>query len=108
MRTGLFVLTAVLNLALGVDAVAQQQGQAVSFFTGVNPQNIKFVPVDVSKATATLNVNKAFSTPRPPTPFILSSYFPKFTIPSWPPIKPATPRLTKSPFETITPIPKKK
>jgi|SRR6516225_2540163 hypothetical protein len=108
MRAGLFLLSMALVLALGVDAVAQQQGQASSFFTGVNPQNIKFVPVDVSKAMATLNVNKAFSTPRPPTPFILSNYFPKFTIPSWPPIKPATPRLPQSPFETITPLPKKK
>jgi hypothetical protein len=108
MRTGLIFLSAALVVGLGINATAQQQPPANSFFTGVNPQNIKLVPVDVSKAMATLNVNKAFSTPRPPTPFVLSNFFPKFTLPSWPPIKAATPTLARSPFETITPIPKKK
>ena len=100
-----------------------------SFFTGVNPATVKRVPVDINAAMKTLNINKAFASPQqpktvdvsaamktlninqafvthpPPRPFILSNYFPKITLPSWPPIIANTSKLPNSPFETITPVP---
>lgn len=120
MRTGLLLSGLVLILGMELPVGAQQpvqfssfnqQAQAASFFTGVNPQSIKTVPIDVSKAMQPLNnVNRTFRTPRPPTPFTLSQFFPKMTLPSWPVKKAVTPVLPQSPFSTITPVtpPKKK
>ena len=100
-----------------------------SFFTGVNPATVKRVPVDINAAMKTLNINQAFAspqqprtvdisaamktlninqafvTPQQPKPFILSNYFPKITLPSWPPMIANTSKLPQSPFETISPVP---
>jgi hypothetical protein len=118
MRSGPFFLTLAVILGLGVDTGAQQplqvqpiptltqQQQAASFLTGVNPQTKKLVPIDVSKAMQPLNnVNKTFRPLRPPAPFTLSQFFPKVTLPSWPPKKAVTPVLPQSPFSNITPVP---
>lgn len=107
MRTGT-LLGAVVMLGLGVYVLAQ--APADSFFTGVSPRDIKVVPVDVSKAMKTLNINQSFRTPQAPTPFTLASILPRITLPSWPPNKAVTPMLPKSPFQNITqlPPPKKK
>jgi hypothetical protein len=114
MHAGMFLASVTLTVGLVVNAGAQQldqQAQAAKFMTGVSPRDIKVVPIDVSKAMQPLNnVNRTFRTPRPPTPFTLSQFFPRVTLPSWPPKKAFTPILPKSPFETITtlPPPKKK
>jgi hypothetical protein len=118
MRTGLFLLSAVLVLGLSDHGEAQTQATGSffstappdSFFTGVNPKDVKIVPVDVNAAMKTLNINQAFMPPRQPTPFVLSNFFPKINLPGWPPKTVSAPRLTQSPFQTITtvPLPKKK
>jgi hypothetical protein len=106
MRIGLYLFAAalVVSLAVAVTTKAQQTAPAESFFTGVNPKNIKFVPVDVTSDMKTFNVSQAFRTSRPPAPFTLSQLFPKISFPSWPLKKAATPILAKSPFQTITPV----
>jgi hypothetical protein len=72
---------------------------------GVNPRNIVNVPVDTTKAMATLNINSAFKTPSQPKPFSLGNMFPKFSLPSFPPKQASTPIITpqNNPFQTITP-----
>ena len=113
MRSGWLLLSAALFVGLSGDGGAQTQAPGSffstappdSFFTGVNPATVKRVPVDINAAMKTLNINQAFVTHPPPRPFILSNYFPKITLPSWPPIIANTSKLPNSPFETITPVP---
>jgi hypothetical protein len=97
VRRIIILIGAALPLALTAPAAAQQSQGAVfmSNFSGVNPRNINFVPLDTTKAMKNLNVNSAFRTPQQSQSLSLSSLFPKFQLGSWPPIVPNTPVLSQ-------------
>ncbi len=101
MRAGLFLISVALVLGLGVNAGAQKQTPADSFFTGVSPKDIKIVPVDVSKAMKPFNLNRPVRSPRP-APFVLSKILPKITLPSWLSKKAGPPKALTS-FPNINP-----
>lgn len=63
----------------------QQNSQASSFWTGVNPRAINFQKIDTSKALAPVNTSSVFRAPRAPSTFQLSNVFPKISLGSWPP-----------------------
>jgi hypothetical protein len=76
-------------ISSALPARAQQQTQLqnpfASGFTGANPRDIKFTPIDVGKATRVFNLNNAVRAPAPPKTVGLGSFFPKFSLPTWPP-----------------------
>src|SRR5262249_4829457 len=98
MHKGLGILTLLVTLALVAPGGAQQQKPASSFFTGVDPRDIRFKPIDTSNA---------FRTPRQPKAFSLTNLFHKFTLPSWPPKVASAPILPadKNPFQKVPPKP---
>jgi hypothetical protein len=101
MRGSILLLGAALILSLGMKTQAQFASgeQASKFFTGVDPRNVKTVPVDTSKAFSNLKIQPAFRPRRPPAkPFALNKFFPKMSFPSWAPAKANT---TQNPFQTI-------
>jgi hypothetical protein len=91
MRTARFILATTLTLALGIPVVAQQTNSFFSgtspstIFTGVNPRTYNSVPFDANKAMRTFNASNFVRTPAQQKPFSLSSAFPIFHMPSWPP-----------------------
>ncbi len=115
MRITMTSAAAFMLLALAAPAHSQDPSRPSSItglgfaqtLNGVNPRNIVNVPVDTTKAMATLNINSAFKTPSQTKPFSLGNMFPKFSLPSFPPKQASTPILTpqNNPFQTITPAP---
>jgi hypothetical protein len=103
MRGGVNMLGIVTILALALPGRAQTQ--AASFFTGANPREIKSIPIDVSKAAQAYNLSNAFHTPAPTKTVGLSSFFPKFSFPTWPP-KVGVNQLPqgKNPFQPNRPV----
>jgi hypothetical protein len=104
MRNGVGRLTLVAVLGLALPAGAQQPG-ASSFFTGANPRNITFTPIDVSGASRTYNMNNVFHTPSPAKSISLTNFLSKFSIPSWPP-KVASVQVLQgtNPFQPVRPV----
>jgi hypothetical protein len=80
-----------LTLIVGIPVVAQQTNNFFSgtspstIFTGVSPRNVNFVPFDANKAMKAFNTSNIIRTPAQTKPFSLSSAFPTFHMPSWPP-----------------------
>src|SRR5687768_1198146 len=91
-RSSRFIGTALI-LAAAIPAFAQQQ--AGSFFTGVNPRQIKNVPIDTSQALRPTNLNRSFHKQAAPRPFSLANVFPKMHMGTWPPVVPSVPILEK-------------
>jgi len=102
MRAATLAGGLLIMAALAIPVIAQQT-TASSMFTGVNPREIKSVPVDTSKAMKAMNINNAFKTPASPAKGIMNigNIFPKISMPSWPPKLPSTPILSKqnNPFQ---------
>jgi len=87
MRTGWIALGLMVGLGLAAPALAQQNlgsAQVQSMFTGVNPRNITFTPIDTSKAFKQLN-SQVIRFPSSQPPFSLSNLFRSMPILSWPP-----------------------
>ena len=84
MRTGTGLLAIAAFLGLALPAHAQTTG-ASTFFTGANPRQIKFVPIDVSKASQAFNMQNMVKTPTSQRPISLGNLLPKFSMPMWPP-----------------------
>jgi hypothetical protein len=87
-----WMMAAALSaMALVGPAVGQQlsgQPDARSFFTGVDPRQVKNVKVDTSKAMRRTNLTQALQpnvTQRSTKVTGLGSYFPRMTLGSWPP-----------------------
>ena len=77
MRALKLVLGAAMMVALVVPVLGQNQPPANSFFTAVNPREIKTVKIDTTKAMKTMNVNKAFHAPSQRKAFSLTNIFPR-------------------------------
>jgi hypothetical protein len=87
MRTGLATLALGLALGLAAPARAQQTvdtQQATSFFTGVNPRNINFTPIDTSSFYRQYS-SQIIRVPQPQSAFSLSNVFRQMPTLSWPP-----------------------
>src|SRR5690349_19295248 len=103
MRTGVGVV-AVLGM-LGLAMPAGAQTVASSFFTGANPRDIKFTPIDVGAASKAYNLSNSFHAPTAPSALNLSRFLPSFSSPSWPP-KIASPQVLQgtNPFQPTRPV----
>jgi hypothetical protein len=84
MRNGVRTVAVLVALGLALRAEAQQS-PASSFFTGANPRQINFKPIDVSQATKAFNMSNMVPRPTPATAFSFSNIFPRMSMPSWPP-----------------------
>lgn len=80
---------------------AQAQQQSSTFFTGVNPRDIKFKTIDVSNANRATNTSNMMRPVRQPQTFTLSNMFRSMTLGSWPPKVASTPILKESPYSKI-------
>ncbi len=85
---------AVIILVLVPILPARAQRPPAAFFTGVDPNTVRFQPVDTSRAMRPGNLNSAFRPPPSPSKFSLGSLFPKLAMPSWPP------RIASTPIQT--------
>jgi hypothetical protein len=85
MRKGLAALALALGLGLGLAAPATAQQPATSFWTGANPRNITFTPIDTSHWAKQYNIPQTLRRPTQQKAFNLSNIFHPFTLPSWPP-----------------------
>jgi hypothetical protein len=125
MRAGWTVVALGLGLGFAPVATAQQNvgsQEAAGFFTGVNPRNITFTPVDTSKVVKQYNslvrqpsqpsafnisrifhpfsTSQAIRKPSQLSAFNVMNIFHPFTMPRWPPlIGSSTP---PSPIQTMT------
>ncbi len=104
MRKAWMIGAALLMAALVWPAFGQQsagQPAANSFFTGVNPRNLKAVSaVDPTKAMKSSNITNALqpnASQRSTSPFSLGKVFRPVTLGSWPP---------KLPSFSVVPTPK--
>lgn len=101
MRKGLAVVAC--GLCLGWAAPVGAQQQSASFFTGVNPRNINFKPVDTSNFYKTYNLTSVVKPAHPPKAFSLSTIFHPLSMLSWPPqIGQSTYPPTTMTFPTVT------
>jgi hypothetical protein len=81
-------------MALVLPGLAQQpagQPDANSFFTGVNPRNIKTTKVDTTRAMRGSSISRAMqpTSQRAMTPRSTSSFFRGVTLGTWPPKLPS-------------------
>ena len=112
MRTIWWLGAACLSTALVLPSLAQQpagQPNANQFFTGVDPRQIKSVPIDPGRALRPGNVNGALQSgvaQRANRPFSMSNLFPKLTLGSWPPTRATSFVVTKTPPLMSTTVPK--
>lgn len=104
IRTILATSVLLASLMLLLPARGQQQG--ASFFTGVNPRQLNFKPIDVSHANRATNMSNMMRTPKQPQNFVLSNMFRSISMPTWPPKVASTPILKESPYTKII-FPKK-
>jgi hypothetical protein len=99
--------TALLALAtiLGNAVPARAQQSASSFFTGANPRNITFKPIDVGQASKAFNMSNMFPSPVKQKSFSFSSFMPSLSMPSWPP-RISTPQVLQgtNPFQPNRPV----
>jgi hypothetical protein len=93
MRKGMWFATLGLALVLTAPALAQQD--MGSFFTGVHPSDIKYKPVDVSKAIAPV--------PRPGTTDTFS--FRRYLSKMIPGLSPTPPTTISPPLPAVPMIP---
>jgi hypothetical protein len=100
MRTGLAALA--LCLCLGWAAPAGAQQPANSFWTGADPRQITFTPIDTSTFYKTHNFSNVIRTPSQQSAFNISNIFHSFSLPSWPPKigSSPTPNLSQTPSFT--------
>src|SRR5262245_9852529 len=98
MRTGL--AAAALGICLGLTSPAPAQQQATSFWTGVNPRDLKFQTIDTRKAYRRFDSSRALRPPQQQRTFNLGNLFHSFTLPGWPPRRGVSklPDPKKSPF----------
>jgi hypothetical protein len=88
MRTGILCVIAVFAVALPARAqigTSTINNPFATAFTGNDPRQIKFTPIDVSKASQAFKMNNMMRTPAPAKAFSFSNLMPKFSMPSWPP-----------------------
>jgi hypothetical protein len=78
MRSGVGVMVLAAGLIVSLQAFGQS-------WTGANPRNLQFKPIDTSKAMKAFPTNKAFHTPSPVKNTGIDRFFPKLTLGSWPP-----------------------
>jgi hypothetical protein len=113
MRAVVAIPCLVASLVLAVPVVAQQAGTNSTTtlinpfktgFTGADPREIKFTPIDVNKASKAFNLNNAFRTPAPAKTISLTNLFPKFSMPSWPPKIGVNQVPAKNPFQPNRPV----
>ena len=85
MRPMLCSLLLLLPVIVCLHAGAQDfQTAQPNFWAGTRARDVKFVPIDTTKALQPRNV-QAFHPVQQQRAFHLSNIFPKFTMPSWPP-----------------------
>ncbi len=104
MRKTLAILVVVFSGYVLAPALAQQP--ASMFFTGANPRELKFKPIDISHANRPTNMSNMLRPQRTPKAFVLSNVFPRINLGSWPPKVPSTPILKESPYSRVI-FPKK-
>ncbi|MBM4070495.1 MAG: hypothetical protein FJ271_16295 [Planctomycetes bacterium] len=102
-----FLASVVAFVAMALLTPAQAQQQASTFFTGVNPRDIKMKHIDVTAANRTPRMSNMMRPVRQPQTFTLSNMFRNLTLGSWPPKVAKTPILKESPYSKVI-YPKKK
>jgi hypothetical protein len=112
MRTPWSLGAAFLGAAFVLPSLAQQpagNSNPNQFFTGVDPRQIKSVPIDPGRALRPGNVNGALQSglaQRANTPFSMGNLFPKLTLGKWPPTRATSFVVAKTPPLMSTTVPK--